>query len=70
MLSHGRVAVVAGATVANRDPVFLGIGADVAGKFTNAAGTGVTEAVEITGAKFQEAGVDGDAVWISLGLGG
>ena len=42
----------------------------VAGKFTNAAGTGVTEAVEITGAKFQEAGVDGDAVWISLGLCG
>ncbi|AUR99189.1 hypothetical protein NVP1263B_29 [Vibrio phage 1.263.B._10N.286.51.B1] len=70
VVTHGRVAVVAGATVANRDPVFLGIGADVAGKFTNAAGTGATEAVEITGAKFQEAGVDGDAVWISLGLGG
>lgn len=70
VVTHGRVAVVAGATVANRDPVFLGVGSAVAGKFTNVAGTGTTAAVQVVGAKFQEAGVDGAAVWVSLGLGG
>lgn len=70
VVTHGRVAGVAGATVAKDEPVFLGVGSSVAGKFTNAAGTGATLAVAITGAKFLEAGGDGDAVWISLGIGG
>lgn len=70
VVTFGKVAGVAGASVAYGDDVFLGIGSSVAGKFTNAAGTGATEAVQIVGAKFLEAGADGDAVWISLNIGG
>lgn len=70
VVTHGRVAGVAGATVVGGEAVYLGVGVDVAGKFTNAAGTGDTLAVAISGAKFLEAGADGDPVWISLGIGG
>lgn len=75
VVTHGRVAGVAGATVAKDDPVFLVVGDGTTpnaalGKFTNAAGATTLTAVEITGAKFLEAGGDGDAVWISLGIGG
>lgn len=75
VVTHGRVAGVAGGTVAKDDSVFVVIGDGTTpnaalGKFTNAAGAGALAAVQVSGAKFLEAGVDGDAVWISLGLGG
>lgn len=70
VVTFGKVAGVAGETVAKDEPVFLGVGADVAGKLMNAAGSGATLAIAITGAKFLEAGGDGDAVWIALGIGG
>ena len=70
VVTFGKVAGVAGATVAYGDAVYMGVGVDVQGKFTNAAGTGDTLAVAITGAKFLEAGADGEAVWISLSIGG
>jgi len=62
----GKVAVVAGATVAQDEAVYFGIGSSVAGKFTNAAGTGVTEAVLISKAKFLEAGDADDVVWVKF----
>lgn len=62
----GKVAVVAGATVSLNDAVYYGVGADVAGKFTNAAGTGATAAVLISKAKFLEAGDEDDVVWVKF----
>ena len=62
----GKIAVVAGATVAQDEAVYFGIGADVAGKFTNDAGTGVTEAVLISKAKFLEAGDEDEVVWVKF----
>lgn len=62
----GKVAVVAGATVGLNDAVYFGVGDDVAGKFTNAAGTGVTAAVLIPKAKFLEAGDEDDIVWVKF----
>lgn len=62
----GKMAVVAGATVGLNDAVYFGVGADVAGKFTNAAGTGVTAAVLIPKAKFLEAGDEDDIVWVKF----
>lgn len=62
----GKVAVVAGATVDLNDAVYFGVGADVAGKFTNAAGAGVTAAVPIPKAKFLEAGDEDDIVWVKF----
>lgn len=62
----GKVAVVAGATVGLNDAVYFGVGADVAGKFTNVAGTGATASVLISKAKFLEAGDVGDIVWVKF----
>lgn len=62
----GKIAVVAGDTVAQDDAVYFGIGSSVAGKFTNAAGTGVTEALLISKAKFLEAGSADDTVWVKF----
>ncbi|MDX1474496.1 MAG: hypothetical protein R3309_10020 [Reinekea sp.] len=75
VVTHGRIAGVAGVTVSNRDDVYLIIGDGTTpnallGRFSNAAGAGVTAAVQITGAKFLEGGDNGDPVWISLGLRG
>ena len=64
VVTSGRIAVVAGATVAKDEAVFLGVGSSVAGKFTNAAGTGVTLAVAIPNAKFEEAGVLDAALYV------
>jgi hypothetical protein len=64
--SAGKIAVVAGATVAINDAVYFGIGSSVAGKFTNAAGTGVTAAILISKAKFLEAGDADDVVWVKF----
>lgn len=54
------------------DPVFFGVGADVAGRFTNVVGTGATLAVAITGAKFLDTAVasSGQLSRISLVIGG
>ncbi|CAH9012212.1 virion structural protein [Vibrio phage F35 g1] len=62
----GKVAVVVGMTVAQNDPVYFGVGADVAGKFMNEAGTGTTAAVLLEKAKFLESGVEDDAVWVKF----
>lgn len=62
----GKVAVVAGATVALNDAVYFGVGADVAGKFTNEAGSDATAAVLISQAKFLEAGDEDEIVWVKL----
>ncbi len=50
VVTFGRVAGVAGASVSEGDAVYLGVGADVAGKFTDTAGTGTTLAVAISNA--------------------
>lgn len=62
----GKMAVVAGSSVAQDDAVYFGVGADVAGKFTNAAGTGATLAVLLSKAKFLEDGSADDVVWVKF----
>ena len=69
VISHGRVAVVAHATVAKDDPVFLVVGANGPGDFSNVAASGGDLGVAISGAKFLTGGDAGDIVEISLGAG-
>ena len=58
------------AAVADGDKVFLGVGATVAGRFTNAAGTAGTAAVEITGAKWLDTAASNGLSRVSLVIGG
>ncbi len=70
VVTHGIIWVLATETVVKDEPVFLRVGATNLGDFSNAAGTGATESVEIDGAKFLTGGATGELVKISLGLGG
>lgn len=69
VLTMGAIAVVAGADVQAGDAVFVGLGADVAGKFTKVAGSGATLAVALAGAKFRHSAKAGEVVVIALNLG-
>ena len=71
VVTEGRVAVVAGATVAKDDPVYLIIGDGTTpnallGKFSNVVGSTTSTGVLIPDAKFEEAGTDGDATWVKF----
>jgi hypothetical protein len=70
VITEGVVWVKAAATVAVDEQVYFRVGATNQGDFSNAAGTGVTESILLTGAKFLTAGDTGDLVKISVGLGG
>lgn len=60
-----KTAVVPAVSVSKDDPVYMGVGADVAGRFTNVAGTGATAAVLLSGVKFDEDGVEDDPTYIA-----
>ena len=70
VITEGVIWVLATETVAVDEPAFLRVGATNKGDFSNAAGAGVTLSVALHNAKFLTAGVSGDLVKISLGLGG
>ena len=62
------VLTVGGATAGGA--VFMGIGTNIAGQFTNAAGTGVNEAVGLPNVKFLDTVTTGQLARISLVVGG
>ena len=71
VVTEGRVAVVAGATVAKDDPVYLIVGDGTAsntllGKFSNVIGADETLGVLISTAKFEEAGVLDAATYVKF----
>jgi hypothetical protein len=71
VVTSGRVAVVAGATVAKDDPVYMIVGDGTTpntllGKFTNVVGATTTTAVLIPNAKFEEAGTLDAATWVKF----
>lgn len=71
VVTEGRVAVVAGITVAKDDPVYMIIGDGTAqntllGKFSNVIGATTTTGVLIPNAKFEEAGVLDAATWVKF----
>lgn len=71
VVTEGRVAVVAGATVAKDDPVYMIIGDGtlpntLLGKFSNVAGATTTTGVLIPDAKFEEAGTLDAATWVKF----
>ncbi len=70
VLTAGAIAVPVASDVAARGKVFLGVGADVAGKFTGAVGAAATLAVEIPNALFLTAAKSGGVAMISLKVGG
>ena len=70
LMTLGVIWVEAATAVAVGDPAFMGVGASVAGKWANAAGTGATAAVAIANSKFLSAGQPGDLVKLSVVVGG
>ena len=70
VITHGVVWVTAAATVAKDEDVYLRVGATQQGDFSNAAGTGATESILISGAKWLTGATAGNLAKISLGLGG
>lgn len=71
VVTTGRIAVVAGITVAKDDPVYLIIGDGTAGntlvgKFSNVIGADETTGVLIPNAKFEEAGVLDAALYVQF----
>jgi hypothetical protein len=66
IVNLGHVAVTTAAAVAITDTVYVGVGSDVAGMVTNAAGSGTTLAVELPGAKFAESVDAGEPVFVNL----
>lgn len=71
VMTMGSIWVKAGEAVAYGDPVFAGVGTDVAGMFTKAAGASGTLAVEVKNATFVgSASKKGDLVRISITIGG
>lgn len=70
LMTMGVIWVEAATNVAIGESAFMGVGATVAGKWANAAGTGDTAAVEISGTKFLSAGQAGELVKLSVVVGG
>lgn len=75
VVTHGVVYAQALVTVAKDDDVYFVIGDGTTpnanlGRFTNAAGTGVTAAIQVVGAKWTSSVAAGALAKISFGLGG
>ncbi len=70
VITQGSVWVVAAEAVAVDEQAYFRVGATSQGDFSNAAGTGLTESILLTGAKFVSAGAQGDLVKLSIGIGG
>lgn len=70
VLTTGVIWVEVGETVAKGDAVFAGVGANVKGKFTKAAGSAATAAIAVPNAQFLDAATAGKLARVSIVIGG
>lgn len=70
IITVGTIWVTAQATVAKDDNVFLRVGTENKGDFSNAAGSGATASVQIPNAKWLTSANAGELAQISLKVGG